>query len=419
MTHETADAVSERPSRTTKFAGWRMMVIAFLAQNCAIGLSFGVYGTIVNALQTEFGTNRTLASSGLSLAMLSMGLLSPVVGALLTRFSIRALMITGALMNAAGYALLTQADSISLLLAIYLLILGPGICLLGVIPSSALVSAWFEKGRGRALGFVNMPFFVFVFPIISAAVLQAYGLDALFGLITGIFLCLPPILLGVIDFPSKVNQEALGAAETEAVKRKTAALNPGSTLEIIANPSFMVLALGIGVLTAGGVMMVTHLTPLALNKGLHIGSASAVLSAFGVAGAGGALAFGWIADRIGGPKALALLSFSWAAPWSALFFIGASFLELVVTALLMGICSGGIVGLCGVVANQWLGLGNFSRVMGLIYFAKIPFLFGAAPFAGFLYDQTGGYETSIALHIATFLAIGALFALYRPRPSVS
>lgn len=189
-----------------------------------------------------------------------------------------------------------------------------------------------------------------------------------------------------------------------------------SSLEILRNPAFLVLTLGIGILTAGGLMMVTHLVPLALDRGIGLASASLLLSAFGIAGAAGSLVFGWVADRIGGPMALTIQSLAWTLPWTALLFAGDDYPALFLLAVLMGLCSGGIVGLCGVVMNQWLGPQNFGRAMGCCYLLKVPFLFGAAPLAGFMFDRTGGYTASILLHIASFVGVGLMFLFYRPRP---
>jgi MFS family permease len=227
-----------------------------------------------------------------------------------------------------------------------------------------------------------------------------------------------PLLLLVVAEPEQIGQAALGAQKPEnapgttAASDGTAALKSGA--QILSNPAFLVLSLCVGTLTAAGVMMTTHLVPLALDKGLELQSASILLSAFGIAGAAGALLFGWIADRIGGPLAMVLQAFAWILPWTALLLSGAGFLQLLTIAALIGLCSGPIVGLSGVIMNQWLGKENFARAMGYLYLLKVPFLFGAAPFAGYLFDETASYRTSILVHMASFVLVGLLMLLYRP-----
>src|SRR3981189_3531981 len=79
------------PTRPSDFAGWRMVVIALLSQTCAVGMTYGLYGTITSAIQTEFQTSRTLASSGMSVLLLGQALSAPFIGDLLHRMSVRSI----------------------------------------------------------------------------------------------------------------------------------------------------------------------------------------------------------------------------------------------------------------------------------------------------------------------------------------
>lgn len=136
---------------------WRMLVIAFLAQNLSFGLAYAAFGTLVPTIEAELGIGRTYAVSGLSLMSLSMGLLAPFAGRFLKRFGIRRVMFAGAILGACGYGALGFVTSGAGLLLAYAVLVGPGLCLLGVIPASALAAGWFGAHRGRALGVVNMP----------------------------------------------------------------------------------------------------------------------------------------------------------------------------------------------------------------------------------------------------------------------
>ena len=426
MVSTGSDAKAILPAGSRSFAGWRMLIIAFLAQNCAIGMNFGVYGTIVSPLQDHFGTSRALAASGLAFMTLSMGLLSPVVGSLMQRYSLKVLMLSGAALNALGYVLLAYAPSIYAVLAIYTFVVGPGVCLLGVIPSSTLINNWFAAGRGRALGFVNTPAFVSLFPIITASMVQALDLRGVFIMVALIFVALLPLLMMVVTTPADVGQHPLGGSlldegsRPESSAKETHEPARGmSGRDILLHPSFQIIWIGIGTLTAGGVMMTTHLVPLAMDKGLDMQSAALLLSAFGVAASIGSLLFGWLADRIGGARALVVQSLSWTLPWMALLFLDANILGLLLVSASIGVMSGGIVGLLGVIANSWLGPENFGRVMGYVYFFKVPFLFGAAPFAGFLFDRTGSYDLTLIIHIVSFVCVGMMFILYKPKPLTS
>ena len=408
--------------REARRHAWWALAAAFLAQNAAIGLNFAVYGTIVTVVQANYGTSRALAASGLAVMTLTMGLLSPLVGALLGRFSIRGLMLVGAALNMIGYLLLSVSSSIYAVLAIYGFVIGPGVSLLGVVPSSTLVSNWFAVGRGRALGFISMPAFMSIFPFVTAMVLGAFGLRGVFLFGALAFAALMPVLLSVVTRPGDIGLMPFGAeaaGDGNDLAGASVAVPPdgGPILggrEILASRPFQIIWMGIGLLTAGGVMITVHLVPIAIDKGLDVRAASILLSVFGLSGSFGALMFGWMADRIGGANALATQALAWIFPWTALILLGPSLLPLLLVASCMGLMSGAIVGLLGVITSTWLGPQNLGRALGYVYLFKIPFMFGAAPLAGLMVDHTGSYTLPLALHITSFLFVGLMFLLYRP-----
>lgn len=397
---------------------WLMLLIAFLAQNTALGVNFAIYGTALKEIQDHYDSGRALAASGLAVMTLVMGLASPLVGGLVVRFSLRHVMIVGAVLNLIGFVLLSAAPSIYAMLAIYAVVIGPGVALLGVIPSSTLVGRWFASGQGRALGVVNMPVFMSMFPPVTALIVAGYGLQGAFLFGATIFALLVPLLLCVVASPADVGVEPYGARAIAGPPRAEGSVASDGVLgggEIIRNPSFHVLWIGIGLLTAGGVMMTTHLIPLALDKGLDLPSASLLLSAFGISASLGAVLFGWLADRIGARRAVAVQALAWIVPWIVLIVLKAALMPLLLASASIGLMSGAIVGLLGVTASAWFGTANIGRVLGYAYLGKVPFMFGAAPLAGFLFDHTGSYDLSLTIHAATFLCVGILFLVYRPR----
>jgi MFS family permease len=383
-----------------------MIALAFLAQNMAVGLGFGAYGTLVETVQKDFTTTRALAASALSVMALAMGLLAPVVGNAMKHWRLRYTMMAGALLCAIGYATLAFVTNIYVLLAVFAVLIGPGACLLGPLPASTLVSNWVsEKSRGRALGFVNMPLFVCIFPFVTARVLNVAGLSSVFLLLAALMAALVPLLMLIVDRPTTVAVNC-GSAEvfTSAVD------NTG----LLRRPAFLILALGSGLIVATGMTMVTHIVSIGLDRGIALPSASLLLSAFGISGAGGAYLFGWLADRASVRIALATVAFL-CLPALVAIIQTSAFLPLLLSAALLGLCTSSITGLQGTAIGAWLGKANFSRAMGLVYLFQVPFLFGAAPLAGFLFDRTGSYRAAILLNIATLGATGLMFLCYRPK----
>ncbi|SER79726.1 Predicted arabinose efflux permease, MFS family [Sphingobium sp. YR768] len=375
---------------------WRMLLIAFLAQNLSFGLAFAAFGTLVPMMQATLGIGRTYAVTGLSLMSLSMGLLAPFAGRWLKRFGIRRIMLLGVGIGASGYGMAALAQSGAALLLAYAVLIGPALCLSGVIPASALATGWFDKGKGRALGVVNMPAMTVLAPPMVAWFVEGHGLPATFLMLGALQLALLPLLATIVEPPRQV-----------VVGPEVASADMTSR-EILRDRGFIILALGIGLLTMAGVGIVTHLVPLAIDRGLSLQQGALLLSAFGIAAIFGAMASGWLVDRSGGRIALTLLALGWTVPWLLLLFAGASLPLLLIAAGAIGFFSGGINPLLTATMGQWLGAGNFGPAMGLCYFVKIPFLFAAAPFDGLLREVSGSYDSAILLHIVGFALVAVL-----------
>ena len=79
------------------------------------------------------------------------GLMAPIAGAAADRFGVRPLMVLGALMLAAGYFLYSTVDSLSQIYWIHLLF-ATTLATCGLVVNVILISRWFIKDRGLALG---------------------------------------------------------------------------------------------------------------------------------------------------------------------------------------------------------------------------------------------------------------------------
>jgi predicted MFS family arabinose efflux permease len=382
----------------------RNLVLAFLAQNCALGITYGTYGTFLRPIEAQYGVSRAVASIGMSVLLLVLGVLSPFVGTLLKKVSIRLVMIAGALLNVFANLVLAHAPGIGELLVGYA-VLGAGTCLLGIIAPTTLVSRWYEDGRGRALGVMNLPLMLPLAPLAMAEILPAFGLRGGFLVVAAINLALAPLLLLVRDDPGAGRKDPEAGGEAS----DAAPLGP-----VFASRAFWLLTLGNGILTGAGTAFVVHFIAYAGTRGLPLDRAAVILTGYGVSGLAGTLAFGWLADRITPARALCLNAMLSAALWAMLLLV-ARFEPMLVAACLIGCCTTALVALQGAVTASVFGVRYISSVMGITYFFKLPFIFGAAPLVGLLFDETGSYTLGFCVVIAGFVCAALAFAFVRPR----
>jgi MFS family permease len=385
------------------FHGWRMVALAFLVQNFAIGLTFGSYGVSVLAIEQTFSTGRATASAALSLVIIAITGLAPFLGALYGRISIRKTMMVGAVLTALGYAALAVVDDWRLMLAAYGLLVGPGVACMGTLPTNVLIANWFASGQGRALGIVNMPLFVMLVPMVAVVLLEHVGLRGLYAVLAVANLFVLPAMWVLVDRPEQVGQKPRGASVESAADNQHSL----TTRHILGRPDFWFLIVAVGIVVGGGTMKLSHMVPLLAEQGHPVEEASFLLALSGGAGMFGSLIFGWLADRFGGAIVLAGNAIIQSLMWF-IFLMPVSIPLLVVDALIIGMCGGGVMAAQGVFFSHRFGVANFGRVAGLVSIASLPILAGLSPVAGYLRERTGGYNVPVMLLIVASIMAAAI-----------
>jgi MFS family permease len=386
-----------------RFSGWKMVLLAFLAQNCAMGLAFGSFGPLLASTEQHFQVTRAVAATGMSALMLALGLLAPLAGSALQRVRLRTLLVGGAFISAVAYTGLAVTTSFPVALGMYVLA-GAGVCLLGVIAPVTLVARWFESGRAKALSLVNLPILLFLSPYLITEFLPAYGRSAVLLAIGALFLILTPLLWLVVEHPAQLGQlphgatgqGAAAAAQTDPVAVRL------STGSIFANARFWIISLGVGVMAGAGTAFVVHIISFGVEQHMSLQQASLLLSIHAGSGILGTLLFGWFADRAGPAVALATNTLLQALLWWSLLQVSGT--AMFVLAAVMGICVVPVTTLHGASLSALFGAANVSRVMGFSYLIKLPFLFASAPLVGLLFDRTGRYQLPFQL-TAMILAV--------------
>ena len=379
---------------------WAMAVRGFLCQNVSVGCAFGGFGVAVGEIKAQYAVSMGLASMGLALAVLTMGLVSPLVARMIGHFGLRRTMLTGLTLSGLGYVALAFAPNIYVVLAAFGLLIGIGIAMFGPFPASVLASNWFQPNAGGALGFVNMPVMVALVPLLGVALIKTQGLPTFFLALAGIHVLLVPVVLGVIDAPP--GTAAGGDAQGHGANSAT------SARAILTRPVFWAVVVGAGCLSAAGIVGISHIVAFATERGLPDADAALLLSIMGGASIIGSLLAGIIANRIGSANTLALIGALIAGGWAVLY--ATSFYPLLLMAtLVLGACGAGVFPAVNMLGAQIFGVSALARVIGLFTLCTLPMNFLLPPAAGVLRDHSVNYNPVIVAIIAMAAAIMALF----------
>ena len=138
------------------FYGWRIVSVVFLTHFISVGLVFYSYGVFFKSLATEFGGSRFGIATGMAVMQVGIAAVSPYLGRLVDRGSIRHIMCGGALLMAIGFAAASRIEALWQFYVIMGTLLALGSVMLGAIPGSTAVANWFSTRRGIALGVAGM-----------------------------------------------------------------------------------------------------------------------------------------------------------------------------------------------------------------------------------------------------------------------
>ena len=398
---------------TTRLTGAAVHVAAtaFLALFSIVG--FALYGLpfFYDFMVRDLGWTRVQVTSGNAYSKLLVGpLFGFVAGWIVDRFGPRRLMLAG--IATAGLALvgLGGVSTIGMFYLFYLFNALGYVCG-GPLPNQVLLSRWFERSRGKAMGFAYLGIGIggAIVPLLAHALNQKLGWRG--ALVT------LGVLMIAIAFPSAwFVREA--PARGPASEREAEAGARARVAAVFRAPAFYLLALGsmCSIAAVGGTMQNLKLF-LSLDQKLDQGEIARVLSLVLWASVAGRLLMGWLADRLP-KKHVMLLIYSIVASAIPLLFAASSPGVIYLFAVVFGIGLGGDYMIIPLMAAELFGVQVLGRLMGVVLTAD-----GVAealsPLAvAALRETTRSYATGFSLLVA-FAALGAAAVALLPRKRIS
>lgn len=392
---------------------FRMAVIAFLNQAITAGSAWGSFSVLLSANESRLGIGREQSTLAVPAVLLVLAVMAPIVGTLATRYPMRRVSVAGAVLSLAGFLLLALTRSYPLYLFAYGVLLGPGLAVSSVMPST-LVTRWFGANRGKALGLVNIPLVFTLMPLTATHVLHGYGLPATYLMLACLAVVTLAANLMISDPPAAATAPAVGAAG--AVQPAEATMSRLG--DLLRNRRFWMLALAANASTAGSIVVTAHIVPMAMSWGDTAAQAAVLLSVFSLVAMGGPIFYGWLGDRLGGARTLAVLLLGSTVLWTILL-LHPSFTLLLVVMGLLGFHAVGAAPVLGLALSEVFGPRDFSRAYGMANLVALPFTVIAAPAAGLIYARSGSYSGVIVVEAAFLLVMFFVILTIRRTPALA
>jgi MFS family permease len=376
------------------FVGWRQVAIGFLLLSAA-GMIASTYSIVAVPLAKEFEPSRMVLMLTMTIMSGIGALLSPFFGNLMDRTSLRVLMPLGGLCLAAGYVGISLATTFDQVLIVFAVLIAPANILIGPVAVTVLLSRWFARQRGRALGIAIAGIAAggFVFPMIIQGLLDAnQWRDALRLLGLVILLWTVPAALLVIDRPSDRGLNPDGDAQPNELTRAEAAFAPISVREILKDPAFWMICVTVAVVTSGMKGMVTNLAPLAIDNGVTATDAATLISIYAGCGFLAKINFAMLADRVG-PRVLMFAALGgFGCGMALLTQASGGYYSIALGVAVIGLFGGLMVPIESYLAPRVFGQRIVGRALGLIAGVILIALLSTPPLFGLIFDVTGSYR---------------------------
>jgi MFS family permease len=389
-------ATKKRESYVTQgsFAmGWRQVGSAFVLLACVATITSS-YTVVAVPLAAEFKPSRAVLMLAMTVLAGTSAVLSPLLGGLMDKTSLKRMVLAGAALLGAGYATLTFAQSFSQVLLVYALLIAPANVLLGPVAVTVLLSRWFVKRRGTALGIAiaGISMGGILFPPIIQGFLDAFPWREALRLFALLILALTVVAAAfLVDSPAAKGLHPDGAAIDPAAaglpKRP-----PLSTRAIMTDPAFWLIFAMVAVVTSGMKGMVTNLAPLAVDQGVSPTAAAYLVSIYAGCSLVAKLGFAAVADRIN-LRYLAITSLvGFAAGMLVLTQAQLGYLLIAAGVGIVGLFGGLMVPLESMLGARVFGRDAVGRAVGLLSMVLLVALLSTPPLFGLIFDLTGSYS---------------------------
>jgi MFS family permease len=415
-------------SRNKFFYGWIIVAISTLALLISNGLSIGGIPVFYKFVQNDLVNSGAVAADkiqsvyglGPALTFLMAGFFAPIAGYLLQRFNSRMMMIAGCFILGTGVLIYSQANSANMVYIAHIL-LGTSLGFVGVLVNTVLISNWFDKKRGTALGIVltGTSFGGVLIPQISTPLIQTYGWRTAMILVSLIIwiILLPAVIFFVKNRPSEIGllpdgEVNLPKTEVESTKTEDRYLQGYTLGEAIKTPIFWIFSF-CAALIFYAIFVVSQQLNLYLQSpkiGFTPAQASSVQSLLFGLSVFGKFLYGFLSDKVSTTKVMLISA-------STMFISTLTFLyfdsnTVYLFAVLFGLNYGGTFVLLQLLVADYFGLKEYGKILGAV--TVIETIGGALGtiITGRLADAYGGDFTVAFYGLIVVTGIALLMVLF-------
>lgn len=345
------------------------------------------------------------------IASITVAIVSPFLGYLTDRWGARAIMLPGIFAFGIANFLLSLLNGSLTELYFFWFLIGLSAAFVGPVAYSKVISAWFFRRRGLALGVslgVGGGVGGALMPLIVGPIILAHGWRAAYWTMSGAIIVISlPIAYFLLFEPAGWRQRERAALPTDSVGMSAAEARKTRNFWLLTVAQFLGAICVLGVLA--------HSVNLVTVRGFSPQIGIGVLSSAGLASIFGRIVSGYFLDRINSPR-VSLIFFAAPLVATLLLHYGGGTPAIIAGGIVLGLGLGAETEIVSYFISRYFGLRALAEIYSYTYGIFVigagmgPFIFGAS------YDANHSYGpilTIAEIGMAVSVVLIALLGRYR------
>lgn len=404
------------------FYGWWITASAFAIMSVCGATGVYAFSLFVKPLEADFHWTRAEIMLAFAFWSMASGLSAPFVGKLVDRYGPARVVMVGATIAGASCLALGFVSQLWQFYTAYTF-LGVSAAATGSVPLSTMVSSWFIKRRGLAIGIMSAGVGVggMVFsPLFGGLTIPVLGWRSTYYIAGALVTVVLVPLAGLVmkTRPSDRGLSPYGALTDIPAPAAGGAISWTAGIgQTIRTKLFWLVAVSFFFGAFSQLGLLQNQVPYLSDIGVPVVTAAAALGAVGLFSTVGKLGVGWLCDRV--PAKIV-----WVASL-ALQAIGTGMLMtlspesagwvLWLYAMVVGLGMGGWLPTMSLLVSSNFGLAAYGATFGAV---ALMFAGGQAlgpAIAGWIVGATGNYQLVFSMLLAGYLIAGISVLLVRRR----
>ncbi len=395
----------------------------------AVGLFWGApitvfsFSVFLKPLMHDFHAGRAAISLGFTLGAIAGAVSAPAVGWLIDRYGARRVILPATAMFASVLLLAKILEGRIWQFYLFYVSLGLLVHGVGPVPYGSVISHWFDRHRGLALGLMmfGIGLGAMIMPSLAQQLITRFGWRNSYAILGSavLLISIPVVAILLKEKPQDMGLLPDGALSADSGTAIEATALGLSAYEARRSRTFWVMVCAFFLVSASVQGCALHMAAMLTDRGLSIQAAALGSSLLGAALMIGRVGTGYLLDRFFAPH-LAAVFFGGVAVGIGLLWMSNSTATVLVGAFLVGMGLGAEVDIIAYLVSRYFGLRFFGEIYGLAFGAFLlagalgPLVMGAG------FDLTGSYSAPLAaLFISASVAAVLMTQLgpyrYQPR----